>query len=459
MSATGRYREINRVYTVSFGTNLVMLVLKLGVGLFTGSLAMVADAVDSSLDAVANLMAMVMTRIAGRPPDDDHPYGHRRFETLGAMLIGGLLLLTAWEIVQNSIDRLLSGEAPDVGPANFVVMGIAFLVNLVLFFYQRRAGERLRSEVLHASAEDKRSDIMVSCTVFLSLVAVQMGTSWIDAVAALVVVVLIGRTALGVVRKAAGVLVDRAALDPRAVREVAVHTPGVEQIARVRSRGPVDDIHLDMDVHVAAPTTTGQCAAIASELRGRLQDHFAGLTDIQVNFSPVCSAPLDYPLVARAEADALGLGVHEVAATRTGEGLVLEMHVEVPSGQTIGQAHEVVSEFENRLHSAIPDTARIVTHIEPAHPVEEALVDTQAHELARRALGCAEQLFPDNCWHDCRICSAGARGYALSMHCHVDPDMPLDTAHQLAEQVETRVRTELPKLSRVTIHTEPPGAN
>ncbi|MBN1285638.1 MAG: cation-efflux pump [Anaerolineae bacterium] len=435
-----------------------MLTIKFAVGLLTGSLAMLADAVDSSLDAVANLIAMLMTRIAGRPADADHPYGHRRFETLAAMLVGGLLLLAAWELVQNSVTRLVSGEVPELTVANFAVMVVAFGVNIVLYIYQQRASQRFRSEALQASAADKRNDIMVSCTVFVSLVVVELGLGWVDAAAALVVVALTGRTAFNVVRNAASVLVDCAALDAGAVQAIAETVPGVQQIMRVRSRGPADDVHLDMDVRVAPPTTTAHCAAIAGEMRARLRDHFDGLSDVQVNFLPARSVPgdtPDYALIARAQADALGLGVHEVIAARTDAGLALEMHVEVAPAQTVGEAHEIVSQFEARLREAIPDLARVVTHIEPAYTAEALDAGANAHKLARCALLCAERLFPDNDWHDCNICSVDERSYALSMHCHVAPEMPLEAAHRLAETVEMRVRAEIPALERVTIHTEP----
>jgi divalent metal cation (Fe/Co/Zn/Cd) transporter len=360
---------------------------------------------------------------------------------------------------RSSINRLRSGEVPEVTAASFAIMITALVVNIWLFSYQRRVGQRLNSEVLIASSADKRSDIMVSIGVLVTLAAVKLGAGWIDAVAALLVVVWIVRNALHIVGGSASVLVDRAALDPEKVRAITADVPGVEQILRVRSRGPSDDIHLDLVVCVAGPTTAEHAAAIAGELRARLRNHFDGLSDIQISFMPTCApddGEPDYALIARAEADALGLGVHEVVASRIDNSLTLDMHVEMPPQQTIGEAYEDVERFEERLMRAVPGLTRVVTHIEPAHRVEDcSKSDAFAHDLARQALGIAERLYPHNRWHDSNIRKEADGGYALSMHCYVEEDMPLERAHHLAESVETQVRAKLPSIHRVTIHTEP----
>ena len=454
-----RARDVTRVYLISLITNLVMLTLKLGVGLLSGSLVMIADGMDSSLDALANTIAMLITRIAGHPPDEDHPYGHRRYETLAAMMIGGFLLLTASEIVRNSISRLLSGSVPTIGPANFAVMILALGVNLALFRMQRRAGDRLHSEVLHASAEDKRSDIMVSLTVLISLVTVALGAGWLDAVAALVVVGLIARNAVRIIGRSAAILVDRAVLDPQAVREALAGMPGVYDVTRVRSRGSEDDVYLDLAVNVAPPTTVDDSAAIAEEIRARLRRRFDGLADIDVDFEPEHNQPPDYARIAHAEAVALGLGAHEVVAAQIEGGLLLDMHVEVPADLTLEEAHAIVSRFEQRLLLILPELAYVVTHIEPAYGLQAcADRDEGGHSLAQRALRIATELFPDNQWHDLNIRVEPDGSYSLSMHCRVDGSLPLQEAHRLAERVETRMRSELPALGRVTIHTEPINA-
>ncbi len=460
LSPDERHKEVRRVLMATLVANILVAIAKIAVGLFTHSLAMVADGLHSSFDTTSNIVGLVSTTLAARPPDRSHPYGHRRFETLASMLIGGMLLLTAWEVTKSSFTRLTQGGAPQVTAVSFAVMGTTIVLNLLVTTYERRESKRLQSEFLLADSEHTRSDVLVSLTVIASLIAVRLGWAWMDAVAALAVVILLGRAAWQIVSRAARVLVDQAVIDPDAVSSVVQGVAGVQQVTRVRSRGPADEVHLDIDVQVAAPTTAEHSAAIAEEIRTALRAQFEGLSDIQVHFLPMRDGPPDYALIARAEADALGLGVHEVIPSNGSGGLTIEMHVEVSPEQTVGEAHALVTRLEERLQRALPDLERIVTHIEPAHPPETPPPPSEGiHGLAHAALEIAHRLYPDNHWHDLDIRPEADGGYALSMHCYVPPDLPLEEAHRLAETVETQVKAALPALHRVTIHTEPPGAH
>lgn len=456
MSTPSRDQSVRRVLILTLITNIVVAVAKLLVGLVTGSIAMVADGIHSSMDALSNVVGLIGNWIASRPPDEDHPYGHRRFETLASMIIGGILVLTAWEITKSSIDRLVTGDIPSISSINFIAMLITLVINLSVTTYEHREAKRLNSELLRADAEHTRSDVFVSLTVIASLIAVKLGLAWVDAAAALIVVALIGRAAWRIVSSSINVLVDRAVLQADEVSAIVRDVAGVQQVLRVRSRGPAIDIHLDLDVQVTPPTTTGQSASIADEIRRRLRENFKGLSDIQIHFIPLRNGSPDYPNIARAEGDALGLGVHEVIPTLKDGRLVLDMHVEVAPDQSVGEAHALVTQFEERMMDRLPELIRIVTHIEPAHTCEDTSEqDRVARQLARQALQIAQRLYPDNHWHDLDIRAESDGGFALSMHCHVEEDMPLEDAHRLAETVETQVRAAIPALHRLTIHTEP----
>lgn len=458
LTHTSRQRQVRRALVVTLIANLLVAIAKATIGLITGSLAMVGDGIHSSLDATSNVIGLISTAIAARPPDEDHPYGHRRFETLASLLIGGMLLLSAWEISKGAVRRLTTGETPEVTALSFAVMIGTLAVNLGVSIYEARIGQQLNSEILKADAQHTRSDVWVSLTVLASLAAVALGAGWVDAAAALLVVILIVRAAWGIIRRSVDVLVDAAALEAASVSEVAADVPGIERVTQVRSRGPSDSISLDLDVQVAAPTTADRSAAIAGEVEDRLRTTFEGVSDVRVHFIPRRDGPLDYALLARAEADALGLGVHEVIPTTGPEGLMLDLHVEAPSELTVGAAHDLVSQFEARMHERLPDLARIVTHIEPEHPHEEVAVhDEYMRRLAYEALLLAGAEQPNANWHDASIRRETDGGYALSMHCTLPDEMPLENAHRLAERVETRLRAALPALHRVTIHTEPPG--
>ncbi len=448
-------RQVRRVLWFTLFANLSVAGGKLLLGLLTGTLAMVADGFHSLLDASSNVIGLAGHAIAARPPDEDHPYGHRRFETVAAMAVGGFLLLTAWEITGQAIQRLQGGGQPTVTPLHFAVILTTILINIAVSRYERREGQRLRSEILLADAANTSADVFVSLSVLVSLVAVALGWAWADTVAALVIVVLIGRAAWSVLWRTGKVLVDTAPLSPMEVESVVGETPGVIAVERVRSRGPADAMQVDIDVKVDPAMTTDHAQAIVTAIGERLHETIEGIAEVEVHFVPHYGMPPDYRLIARAEADALGLGIHEVVLFHTPDGPVLEMHVEVPPDQMLEDAHHLVTRFEERVKTALPMLAGVVTHIEPAHLGPVSLAQSErAEDIRDRALSLALELYPDVDWHDVFI-RPEAHGYALSMHGGLAQDMTVEEAHLLAERTETRLRAALPLLQRVTIHTEP----
>lgn len=226
MKSDDRDRAVQRVLWIVLIINLLVAGSKLSIGLLIGSLAMAADGIHSSLDATSNIIGLIGIAIASRPPDLNHPYGHRRFETLASMLIGSMLLLSAWELVKGSISQLNAGEVPEVTPVSFAVMLITLVLNIFVAVYERRAGERLRSEVLIADSAHTRSDILVSLVVIASLIGVRFGIAWADPVATLIVVALIGLAAWKIIGESAGVLQIALRLIPGRSPESPPEWPG-----------------------------------------------------------------------------------------------------------------------------------------------------------------------------------------------------------------------------------------
>ncbi len=163
----------------------------------------------------------------------------------------------------------------------------------------------------------------------------------------------------------------------------------------------------------------------------------------------------DYVLRARACADALGLSTHEVTITDRGNGKVLECHVEVPPQQTLGEAHEQVSQLEASIHSELPDVIRVVTHIEPAQSADEpSLESPRIVTVQSQAKTLLLENFPTVDWHDWQT-HASYHGFNLNVHATLSPKMTIESAHAIAESAETLLRGNIHELSRVTIHTEP----
>jgi cation diffusion facilitator family transporter len=335
-------QQVRRVLLITLVLNFVVAFGKIILGLLTGALAITADGFHSLVDGTSNLVGLVAIVIADRPPDDDHPYGHRRFETMAALLIGALLLLTAWEVVQGAIERLQDGTLPEITPLTFAVLIGTLAVNLFVSTYERREGKRLNSEILIADSANTGADVFVTLSVIASMALVTLGLYWVDTVAALVVVVLIGRAGWQILRQTGSVLVDTAPYPPGQLTALVEEVPCVENVLRARSRGPLDAATIDIDVQVAPEMTANQTANIAQAIQDHLDRSLGGIAEVEVHFVPRQDGKPDYALMARACGDALGLTTHEVHVTdldtnindKKAPGKLLELHVEVPPGHT-----------------------------------------------------------------------------------------------------------------------------
>ncbi len=454
MSEPSIRQQIRRVLLITLGLNLLVAFSKIILGIVTGALAITADGFHSLTDGASNVIGLFANRIAEKPPDANHPYGHRRFETIAALSIGFLLLIAAWEIITGAVERLISGGAPTITPLAFMVMIVTLAINIFITTYERREGMRLKSEFLIANSAHTRADVFVTISVLVSMTLVASGLWWADPIAALVVVALIGRVAWQVLRQTGSVLVDTAPYSPETLINAIGEVPSVERIVRARSRGPADAVHLDIDVQVDPAMTADHTAAIAETIRANVERNLTGVSEIEVHFAPAPRAAPDYALTARAHADALGLATHGVRVAEDEAGVLLEMHVEVPGEPTLAEAHTQVSQLEAEVRASLPHIESIVTHIEPAQAAAGQDPPTNGGQIVERAQQLLGAQFPDVHWHDLRV-TALSEGAALTLHAELPAEMTLEEAHQLAEKAELALRSEIPCVLRVTIHTEP----
>lgn len=460
-TAAATRQQVRRVLVITLVLNVVVALSKIIIGIWSGALSITADGFHSLVDGSSNIIALVANRIAAQPPDSDHPYGHRRFETIAALGIGAFLLLTAWEIITSALERLTAASEPPVfTPLSFAVMLGTLVVNIGVNRYEAREGVRLNSELLSADAAHTGTDILVTLSVLASMVLITaLGWVWLDTVAALLIVGLILRVAWGVLRRAGGVLVDTAPYQDAELARWVEELPSVERVMRARSRGPLDAAHIDIDIQVPPETTADHAETIAEAIRAKLTQRLQGIAEIEVHFVPDLQRPQDYALRARACADALGLSTHEVRVNEGPHGKVLEMHVEVAPGQSLAYAHERVSQLEANVQHALPDVAEVITHIEPALPdlpIPDA-PDQQAAALKQRAGDLLRVHYPDADWHRLRVYPTES-GFTMTMHVALLPHILVEDAHRIAESAEMLLRAEIPALERVTIHTEPPEA-
>jgi len=282
------FAAIRRVLVITLFLNLVATAAKLTVGYLTGSISLVADGFDSVFDSASNVVGLVGIYIAAPPADEEHPYGHRKFETMTAISISILLFLTCMELVESAWARLKAPEtiAPVVNVWSFAALLLSIAVHITVVSYEYRKGKELKSDVLVADALHTRADIYISVSVIAGLIAVKLGLSIVDPILALIIAALIFKIGLDIIRSSSKVLLDRVAVDISDVERIARAVQGVKTVHRVRSRGHEDDIYIDLHVKVNPSMATEQAHAIAHEVERRLLAEVPGAQDVIVHIEP-----------------------------------------------------------------------------------------------------------------------------------------------------------------------------
>lgn len=265
---------LRRVLGVVLAGNLAVAAAKLLVGYRAGALSVMADGVDSGVDAIATIVLLALVRVASHPPDEDHPYGHRRFETVGAFALSGLLFLLAYEVLRAALRRLLFEPAPpEVTPLLVGVMVASVLVNLAVSEYERRKGSALDSPMLHADSAHTRGDAYAGLGVLAGLGAVHLGYGWADPLVAVGVAGFIAYTGYNVFRDAIPILTDRAVYDPARIGEVAEAVDGVEDAHDIRSRGRPGEAFIQLHLLVT-PDRVEDAHAVTRDVEEALMDEF-----------------------------------------------------------------------------------------------------------------------------------------------------------------------------------------
>jgi cation diffusion facilitator family transporter len=256
------------------------------VGLLSGSLAMVADGYHSLVDGSNNVIGLIVAAFAFRPPDPDHPYGHRKFETAATSLIGFALLALAWEVLSGALGRTSKPALPEIGLLNWAVMAVTIGVNLLVSWYEAREGRRLRSAFLLADSTHTRADLYVSLGVVLSFVAALAGLGWADPLVAVAIAAIIAWQAVQILLSAFNVLTDRAVIPAEMIEPLAAAVPGVLRVHDVRSRGRRDAVYVDLTVHLDGGMSLHQAHDVADRIEVELQKAQPEIVDVVVHLEP-----------------------------------------------------------------------------------------------------------------------------------------------------------------------------
>ena len=277
---------VRRVLGGILAANIAVVIVKFAVGWETNSLAVFGDALQSSVDAVNNLFALFVVRVASKGPDEDHPYGHAKFETLGALLIALLLALSIFELVRGAIARLVVGAPPlNVSSMALALLVFTLLVNVGVVWFETRAGRRLHSDLLLADALHTRTDVFITLGVLTGLALARAGMAWADPVLALMVAVLVGRAGYQILRRSIPSLVDERAFDQATIRREAEGVRGVVSAYGIRSRRAGDHQFAELTISVDGSADVASAHRIADQVEDRLRDNLR-LDEVTVHVEP-----------------------------------------------------------------------------------------------------------------------------------------------------------------------------
>jgi cation diffusion facilitator family transporter len=266
--------------------NLAVAAAKLVFGYATGAVSIISDGFHSLTDAASNVVGIVGLRASRKPPDDDYPYGHRKYETLAAAGIFMFLLLVVVEVIRAALDRLAGGAAPRVTAYSFAVMIGTLAINLFVVRYEGMEARRLKSELLLADALATRSDVLTSCAVLISLGAVWLGYPVLDAIGGLVITVFIARTGWAIARDTSRVLADSVVLAEEDIRRVVMGTPHVVGCHRIRSRGSADHTFLDLHVWLPPEMPLHEAHRLSHVVKDRLMTEYPQIADAIIHIEP-----------------------------------------------------------------------------------------------------------------------------------------------------------------------------
>lgn len=454
-------RRAERVTLLALAATLLLTAAKVGAWGATGSLAVLSQAVDSALDVIALGLVFVGLRIASKPADASHHYGHAKAEHLVAFTQTLFLSGVVIAVVVEAVIRL--GEpSPDVNAPWYAItlLATSIVVDGGRGLALSRAAKLEGSDALRSGALNAATDIGTAAVALVSLLLVRAGTEDADAVGGLLVAAAVSLAAFRLGKRSVDVLMDRAPSAPlQAIARAAAGAPGVAETRRVRVRSAGKQLFADVTVGAGRTASLERAHDIAEGVEREIERVAPG-ADVVVHVEPVSETT---GLVERVQAAASRTdGVHEVhnigihAFDEEGHRrLHVTLHAKVAPGISLAEAHELSERVEDAVTSELGSSVRVDTHIEPLETTAFGRDVTASREDVVAAVRAAALQEPDvtDC-HEVIVTSSGGE-LAIVAHVTGRSDLPLSRMHDASERIENKLRAAHPSVGQVLLHFEP----
>ncbi len=283
IDSTKKDKQVRRVILIEGSANLLVLIAKTIVGLSTGSMGILADAIHSLTDLTNNIIAWVVIHFSSLPADREHPYGHRKLETLAVFILASILVVLAFELTLNAINKD-DTEVVSSG-LELLIMLCVLLINIVVTSWQHMWAKRLDSDILRADATHTFADVLITSAVIAGWQLSAIGYAWADRLCALSVALFIFYLAYSLFRRAIPVLIDEYAIDPVELSNIIKTVSGVKKVYKIRSRWVGKTRAVDLVISVDSTLSTEESHTIADTIESLIENHF-GATDISIHVEP-----------------------------------------------------------------------------------------------------------------------------------------------------------------------------
>ncbi len=452
-------KEKKKVAFYSVLVGLFLTGIKLAVGLVTGSLGILSEALHSLLDLGAALLTFFSVRFSVRPPDDSHPYGHGKIENLSALAQALLLLATCVWIVVEAVKRL-AGKDVEVEASfwAFLVMGVSLLLDIFISRLLHRAAKKYSSQALEADALHYGSDILSSGVVIAGLIGVRLGIPALDPIAALGVALLVTVASVRLSKRAIEELLDRA---PRGLREkiqaLLASMEDVATVERIRIRRSGASTFIDLVVSARRSMSLDRTHLLADTIEVRVRE-IVPESDVLVHFHPTSDGE-SFVQTVRALAHECCPPIQEIHNVRSyvdeqSGRYFLSMHVRLDPDLEHDRAHALIDTLEAELKSKIPTLGTVEIHVEAS----EIVGDGRSTEIPAERLAALREAFARNPHvreiHDVFM-HQSSEGSMISCHVATAPNLSLQEAHAIATAVEEKIKALFPDTVDVIVHTEP----
>ncbi len=433
---------------------IFLVALKLGFGFASGSLGLIAEGLQSTADAVAAGATLFALRIARRPADAQHPFGHGKAENLAALGEASFLFVSTGVIASHAITRLTADTPPhvDASLGLIAVLAVVLAVDASRALTTRRAARRLHSAALGASAAHFVSDFGGTLVVLAGIALVRAGHPSADAWAALVVAAVTGIVAVRLVRSNVGTLMDETSSQRTDLIRTAVERGAPDAaLLRLRVREVGLAVFGDVTIGVAPESALVRGHRLADRVEEIVEELIPG-SDVVVHVEPLeaGTSPRERATVA-----ALGVSnvreIHNVLVLEVPGGVEVSLHMKLAGSLPLAEAHRVASQVEGAIEQAVPEARKVQTHIEPLDEIVHASGEDGARAVrVARAIEGATGTAPLSV--DLRLTEAGAVAYATIV---LPEGLSVAEAHRRASAAEVAVHREVPEVLELVLHTEP----